>query len=244
MQNDYSGRVRRIWVRNVAGPVSAVCAVILPVAGLIFHADATVIVGMVAVPLLIAILLTWPAHHQVWKEDGGQQVVEERPKPQAFTKAVEEQPKPKTEEHPTPRAVEVVPKKPEINGELRGFRLSGNPGESRAGNSWRCYANAACKLYLTNSTAVNATLKELVIDGSALDPPAEFSQVTFIRGADKVLEQGMDVNCDVLLTYTFKGFQWKQLGRVDLKEVKVLVVDSLGYKHSISVPAGESLPTP
>ncbi len=83
-----------------------------------------------------------------------------------------------------------------------------------------------------------------MLDGSALDPPAEFSQVTFIRGADKVLEQGIGVNCDILLTYTFKGFQWKQIGRVDLTNIKVYAVDSFGIKHLISVPPGEGLPTP
>jgi hypothetical protein len=148
------------------------------------------------------------------------------------------------EERAKREAAEASNARPEIQGELNSFRLSGNPGESRAGNVWRCYASAACKLYVCNSRAMKTTLKELVIDGSALDPPADFSQITFIRGADKVLEQGVGVNCDVLLTYTFKGLQWKQIGSVDLKNVKAYAVDSFGNKHLVSVPQGERLPTP
>jgi hypothetical protein len=38
--------------------------------------------------------------------------------------------------------------------------------------------------------------------------------------------------------------QWKQIGSVDLKNVKVYAVDSFGNKHLVSVPQGERLPTP
>ena len=235
MPSEYFGRVRRIWIKNIAGPVAAICALILPVAGLILHSDRALTVCLAAVPLLIAMILTWPAHYEVWRED--RKGREEG--------AVEERPKPKAVEPPLkPKAVEVDTSRPEIQGELRGFRLSGNPGESRSGNAWRCYANAACQLYVCNSKPVKATLKGLVIDGSALDPPAEFSKVIFIRGADKVLEQGVGVNCDVLMTYTFNGFQWKQIGRVELKNMKVYAIDSFGGKHLLSVPPAETLPTP
>lgn len=226
MPSEYSGRVRGIWTKNIAGPVAIVCAIVLPIAGVSFHVSPAVTVCLAAAPLLIAILLTWPAHYEVWSEE----------------RALRE--KEVSEERAKREAAEVSNARPEIQGELNSFRLSGNPGESRTLNVWRCYASAACKLYVCNSRAMKTTLKELVIDGSALDPPAEFSQITFIRGADKVLEQGVGVNCDVLLTYTFKGLQWKQIGSVDLKNVKAYAVDSFGNKHLVSVPQGERLPTP
>lgn len=256
MEREYYARVRRIWAKNIAGPLALACAVILPIAGLGFHLDSTLITWLGVAPLLVAILLTWPAHYEVWKEERAsreQKFVEERPKAEVVPEPVvvlrplaarEPEAVPEPETVPKPETSKAESSTPEIQGELRGFRLSGRPGESRSGNVWRCYANAACKLYVSNSKPIQTTLKELVLDGSALDPPAEFSQVTFVRGAQQALEQGVGINCDVLLTYTFKGLQWKQIGRVDLKNVIVYAVDSFGNKHSISVAQGESLPTP
>jgi hypothetical protein len=240
MPSEYFRRVLTIWLKKIAGPVAALCAVILPIAGVAFHLSPIATTWLGVTPLLLAILLTWPAHYELWKEVGEKR---EEPEARKERQARKEQQMPEVSE-PRPQIDKPRIEGAMIQGELSGFRLSGNPGESRTGNSWRCYANAACKLYVCNSNPVKATIKDLVIDGSALDPPAEFTQVTFLRGADKVLEQGIGVNCEVLLRYAFKGFQWKQIGRVELKNVKVYAVDSFGAQHLISVPPGESLPTP
>jgi hypothetical protein len=244
MPSEYFGRVRKIWTKNIAGPAAAVCAIVLPIAGVSLNFSPVVNTWLGVAPLLIAVLLTWPAHYEVWKEDRERRekdVVEERPKPEA---PEADSSRPGIRSQPETRSQSDIQVGPEIQGELRGFRLSGRPGESRTGNVWRCYANAACKLYICSSKPTKVTLKELIIDGSALDPPAEFTQVTFLKGGDQVLEQGIGVDCDLLLNYTFKGLQWKQIGRVDLKTVKVYAVDSSGNKHLISVSQGESLPTP
>jgi hypothetical protein len=98
-------RVRRIWTKNIVGPV-AVCAILLPIAGGSFHVSLTVTVCLGAAPLLIAILLTWPAHHEVWRQERA------------------EREKEISEERAKREAAEVSNGRPEIQGELNSFRLS------------------------------------------------------------------------------------------------------------------------
>ncbi len=140
MPSEYFGRVLRLWSKNAAGPVAAVCALILPIAGVSFHLSSAATIWLGVGPLFIAILLTWPAPYQVWRE----------------TRAGHE--KEVGEERKNREAVEVSNSRPEIQGELNSFRLSGNPGESRTGNVWRCYASAACKMFVCNSKPLKETL--------------------------------------------------------------------------------------
>jgi len=131
---------------------------------------------------------------------------------------------------------------PSIQGEVFDFMASGIRGEG--GPPPHCYTGISCSLYLCNERAALTTLKELRIDGSRLQPPAEFSKINVVRTSSPQehpirLDRGLGTHCGVIAEISFNNF-WEQIQEsLDLNAIKVSVIDSFGGEHSLLVRQGE-----
>lgn len=73
--------VAKLWGGHIAGPVAAVLALLLPVVQKLwpklFGSSDTVSIWLFLAPLLLAVLLIWPAQYQAWKDERSKRVDEE-----------------------------------------------------------------------------------------------------------------------------------------------------------------------
>ncbi len=61
--------VRKLWGKNITGPVAACLALVLPIVGLVVETTKTVTIWLGVAPLLLAVLLIWPAQYEAWKQE-------------------------------------------------------------------------------------------------------------------------------------------------------------------------------
>ncbi len=75
---EYARLVFRLWSKQIAGPIAAVAAILLPIVSLAVHSTRFAATLFGVAPLLVAIILIWPAQYQVWKEERDNRRTEER----------------------------------------------------------------------------------------------------------------------------------------------------------------------
>lgn len=61
--------VSRLWGDHIAGPIAAGLAIVLPLIGLRLGTSVTVTLWLAVAPLLLAVLLIWPAQYGMWKKE-------------------------------------------------------------------------------------------------------------------------------------------------------------------------------
>lgn len=61
--------VALLWGKHIAGPMAAILAIILPLIGLGAGSSRTVAIWLGVAPLLLAVLLIWPAQYEAWKQE-------------------------------------------------------------------------------------------------------------------------------------------------------------------------------
>lgn len=84
---EYIKMVAKLWGKHIAGPTAALFAIILPFVGLAIGSGRTVAIWLDVIPLLIAVILIWPAQYEVWKS-AEVKIYELRGRPQVSLVAV------------------------------------------------------------------------------------------------------------------------------------------------------------
>jgi len=84
---------------------------------------------------------------------------------------------------------------------------------------------------------VKATLKDIILDGSQLSPPAAFNQPTILSSSASVLEHGVGVTATLAAAATFQNFRLHEIQNqaIALSALNVYVIDSFGVSHALSV---------
>ncbi len=127
--------------------------------------------------------------------------------------------------------------KPEIRGEIFDFKRRGVFGDSIAREKWSCSFHISFTIYLCNHRTVSTTIKEIKLDGSKMNPPSAFSEVSLSqvvrldRGIGKELEKGVLV--------TVEGKRLDEVERISTQGLKASVVDAFGQTHVIPVRSGD-----
>lgn len=146
--------------------------------------------------------------------------------------------------------------RPEIRGEVSNFAQGGMSGEGHDRGNWHCDIQVEADIFLCNHRPTRTTVRELVLDGSMLNPPVSFEVTSILNRPtgvdvfqalpfDAVLEQGIGQTVVVNANATIRGFRWGEIAdRIPLDNLCVEVIDSFGNHHHIAVAHGESLPRP
>jgi hypothetical protein len=205
--------VRKLWGNQIAGPVAAIFAVVLPVVALRLDATRTTAIWLGVAPLLLAVLLIWPAQYQAWKRE-----LEER----------------NTETNRN--------QKPELKGEAYDFSRDPNGTITRTVSNvdgHRVYVPFNFTLAITNHRQVTTNVSRLIIDATEVEPPIELWEVSYAHSIE--LEYAKIVRLLVTGKAIVK-VDPDEIGIVRLDRLKVAVVDGLGISHEIPVHPNSQWP--
>lgn len=240
---EYIRRVGRLWGNHIAGPIAAGFAIILPVVGLLFHSSTMAAIWLGLAPLVVAIVLIWPAQYGIWKQEREARVTE-------LANERDKREKEVAQERQKREAEEAKNQTPELTGEVLNFRAQGNFGQGDVPEIISHF-EFVCEMYVCNRRQTPTTIRSVDIDTSAIKPKAEFKFLEFIseprfmhpllRVSPPVLEHGVGQRIYMHLDAIFEGLLLSQIGNVDLTGLKVRLTDSFGSEHLLSVKPGEFL---
>lgn len=203
----------KLWAKNIAGPVFAIIGLILTILGQFSH-DAPLAAKALAwgawVTLGAAILMVFVAQFQAWE-------IERQKYEQEAAKNL----------------------RPDIRGEAFHFHRYGLVSESRLDGDWTADIQIQFEVYAYNMHPVPTNVRAVALDGSALDDPAEFSDIKLLSPPD-ALELGIGKSFQVTANATFHK-KLADLDRVGLSTLTVALIDAFGGEHALSVRLGETL---
>jgi hypothetical protein len=127
--------------------------------------------------------------------------------------------------------------KPEIRGEIFDFKRSGILGDSILKGVRSCSFYLTFKIFLCNHREVSTTIKEIRLDGSAVNPPCVFSEVSVPE--DARLDRGIGRGFDKVVRVSVKGKRNDEVEQINTQGLKALVIDSFGQAHLIPVRDGD-----
>jgi hypothetical protein len=138
--------------------------------------------------------------------------------------------------------------RPEIHGDAFHF-LGKWSGEEDVNGIVRSSADLMFELQVSNQRSVSTNVKRWEFDGSLIDPPIEFAEVSILKPgigpmdmmtSDFELPMGKAVSLVGQATATLCRRQ-SEIGSIDLSNLKIRLVDGFNGSHLIQVRQGEKL---
>jgi len=199
---EYVVKVLRLWKQHVSGWVLAIIAIALAIAAAYVSNDPSASAMVVKISALITVaaalwMLVIVAPYDAWKD--------EREKREA-------------EEHKN--------QLPDIQGYLQEF-VNDEQQLATTGITGNCrYIRFTCIAHLAGHRPIETNLTGVVMDGSALDPPAQFRDLTISPVVIQYArETVLSVAGKVLVPRAFRG-------KLSLNGLRCSVFDGLGNRHS------------
>jgi hypothetical protein len=137
--------------------------------------------------------------------------------------------------------------KPEIRAEIRLVRSQGIHSQGHVRGVEHFSFGIYADLYVCNFRATKTTLRTIEMDGSAIRPPIQFSEIHVFNPTQPryheagtpapppvVLEQGIEHHFELTAQANVEG-QRENFPTISLHGLKILVVDAFGGKHVASL---------
>jgi hypothetical protein len=128
--------------------------------------------------------------------------------------------------------------RPIFEGELFNCRQHGFTSGGHYFGDVHSSSGIEATLYLVNR-GLRTTVREVVLDGSRLNPPGQFGRAE--ASLPETFEHGIGHELRLLADVRFEEVDWAEWpDTIDLTPLQVVVVDAFGQPHRIRVKPGES----